>query len=50
MNQEDLDCNHQLLQPTVTEIRPDGQIEFEKVAELTGAVSGTYVKLAATVS
>lgn len=42
---EDLDCNHPIA-TTVTEVDPDDPEWVEKVAELTGAVSGdTYVKL-----
>ncbi|WP_029237035.1 NAD(P)H-dependent oxidoreductase [Streptococcus sobrinus] len=42
---EDLDCNHPIA-TTVTEVDPDDPEWVEKVAEITGAVSGdTYVKL-----
>lgn len=42
---EDLDCNHPIA-TTVTEVDPDDPDWVEKVAEITGAVSGnTYVKL-----
>ena len=42
---EDLDCNHPI-STTVTEVDPDDPDWVEKVAEITGAVSGdTYVKL-----
>lgn len=42
---EDLDCNHPI-STTVTEVDPDDPEWVEKVAEITGAVSGdTYVKL-----
>ena len=36
---EDLDCNHPIA-TTITEIDPDDPDWVEKVAELTGAVSG----------
>ncbi|MGE9833838.1 NAD(P)H-dependent oxidoreductase [Streptococcus orisratti] len=42
---EDLDCNHPIA-TTVTEVDPDDPDWVNKVAEITGAVSGnTYVKL-----
>ncbi len=42
---EDLDCTHPI-KTTVTEVDPDDPEWVEKVAEITGAVSGdTYVKL-----
>ena len=42
---EDLDCNNPIA-TTVTEVDPDDPEWVEKVAEITGAVSGdTYVKL-----
>ncbi|MEY8736635.1 NAD(P)H-dependent oxidoreductase [Lactobacillus sp. AN1001] len=42
---EDLDANHPI-ETTVTEVDPDDPEWVEKVAEITGAVSGdTYVKL-----
>lgn len=42
---EDLDCNHPI-STTITEVDPDDPDWVEKVAEITGAVSGnTYVKL-----
>ena len=42
---EDLDCNHPIA-TTVTDVDPDDPDWVEKVAKITGAVSGsTYVKL-----